>query len=72
MKLRSGWQMAYAAVLMLVDWRLQQQASTLWFMFVAPNILLCGENDRGRDITVRTCLTVVAVCWLTYALHLHL
>ena len=69
MRLRSGWQMAYVAVLMLVDWRLQQQASALWFMFVAPNILLCSEKDHGGDITVRTCLTVVAVCWLAYALH---
>ncbi len=72
MKLRSGWQMAYVAVLMLVDWRLQQHYDGLWFLFIAPNILLCSERDHGSDITVKSCLTVVAVCWLTYAVHMPL
>jgi hypothetical protein len=71
MKLRPGWQMVYVALLMLVNYRLQQQNSALWWLFAAPNILLCGEAGSNGEVTTKSLLTVMAVCWVANSTHPH-
>lgn len=70
MKLRSPGQALYVALLMLLDWRLQQHFSGLWFLFVAPGVLLCSQRDGSGDVTLTSCLTVIALCWVAFVLHL--
>ncbi|MEY9841861.1 hypothetical protein [Streptacidiphilus sp. EB103A] len=71
MKLRSGWQMVYVALLMLLNYRLQQHNSGLWWLFAAPNILLCSEMGSGGEVGIKSFLTVVAVCFVASSIHLH-
>jgi len=71
MKLRSGWQMIYVALLMLLNYRLQQHNSELWWLFAAPNILLCSEMGSGGEVGIKSFLTVVAVCCVAHSIHLH-
>lgn len=67
MKPRSPKEALYVFLLMLLNFRLQQHCSELWFLFVAPNILLRGQSG---DIAIKSCLTVVGACLVAYLLHI--
>jgi hypothetical protein len=66
MKLRSPGEAVYVFLLMLLDFRLQQHDSTLWFLFVAPNILLKSQN---ADLVVKSALTAAAVLLVAHELR---
>lgn len=67
MKLRSPGEAVYVFLLMLLNFRLQQHDSALWFLFVAPNILL---KSQSGDIVVKSILTLAAALLVAQELHL--
>lgn len=67
MKLRSPREAIYILLLMLLNFRLQQQCPDLWFLFIAPNILAKGQPG---DVALKSVLSVIGVCLVAGALHL--
>jgi hypothetical protein len=67
MKLRSPREALYIFLLMLLNFRLQQHDSELWFLFVAPNILLKSQNG---DLVVKSVLTVAGALLVAHQLHM--
>ena len=67
MKLRSPGEAVYVFLLMLLNFRLQQHDSTLWFLFIAPNILL---KSQSGDVFVKSILTIAAALLVAQQLHM--